>query len=217
MTINEKTDIKKLLTEISDLTIPVRISINGSRPVDDCRLIINNEGELLVQVPSGAYPDTGEVELTCAHPKGIYTFKSSILSMKDIGLEDAVYFKIDSPYTITTDEKRKFYRVRPSDSNPIQIRMALPDSDTINVQLMDIGGGGVSFAVPKNLNAFQIGDALYLDLHLPMYNWISALVIVRNLTMQKDAARIGVEFSRVSEDAYKTIMHYVAAKISARD
>jgi c-di-GMP-binding flagellar brake protein YcgR len=80
---------------------------------------------------------------------------------------------------------------------------------------MDIGGGGISFAVPKHISSFKIGDSLYLDLNLPTYNWISALVIVRNLKIQKEAARIGVEFSRVSEEAYKMIMQYVTSKISA--
>src|SRR5512145_2133009 len=100
-------------------------------------------------------------------------------------------------------EKRKYFRVRPSKANPIQIRLAVPDSDTINVNAMDIGGGGVSFAILKDAHNFNIGDSLYLDINLPAYHWLSALVVVKHITAAREAVYIGVEFSRVSENAYK--------------
>jgi c-di-GMP-binding flagellar brake protein YcgR len=115
------------------------------------------------------------------------------------------------------EEKRKHFRVRPSETNPIQIRLAVPESDAINVEVMDVGGGGISFAVLKSVNYFNVGDSLYLDINLPTYNWLSALVVVKNIAALKNMVRIGVEFSRISEDAYKMIMQYVTTKMMEKE
>ena len=92
----------------------------------------------------------------------------------------------------------------------------MPDSDIIDVEVMDIGGGGISFAVLKSANYLNIGDPLYLDINLPTYNWLSALAVVKNITTLQNTVRIGVEFSRVSEDAYKIIMQYITATMTEK-
>lgn len=215
MDFNKQQDIEKQLQEISDLSIQVNVVINNTISLTACRLIYTteNEKELFIQVPTGDYPETGNVELICAHPKALYVFKSKIISQKETGFEDSLYLRIEVPDNITHKERRKHFRVKPSEAYPIHIRLAVPDSDIINVVAMDIGGGGISFAVPEDINHFNIGDSLYLDVNLPVYNWLSALVIVKNITAQRKMVRIGVAFSRVSEDVYKMIMEYVADKI----
>ncbi len=211
-------DIDRYLQEISDLSMPVTIIINDNIALGDCRLIYKTDNiiELFIQVASGEYPSRGNLKLTCSHPKASYKFNSKILSQKELGVQDYMYFKISIPDKIIEEEKRQHFRVRPSATNPIQIRLAIPDSDSINVEVMDIGGGGISFAVSKSENYFNVGDSLYLDINLPTYNWISALVMVKNINIQQNSIRIGVEFSRVSEEAYKMIMQYVTAKMMER-
>jgi len=211
-------DIDRYLQEISDLSMPVTIIINDNIALGDCRLIYKTDNiiELFIQVAPGNYPSNGNLKLTCNHPKASYKFNSKIISQKELGVQDNMYFKIQIPDKIIEEEKRQHFRVRPSATNPIQIRLAIPDSDSINVEVMDIGGGGISFAVLKSENYFNVGDSLYLDINLPTYNWITALAMVKNITMQQNTIRIGVEFSRVSEDAYKMIMQYVTAKMMER-
>ena len=211
-------DVERHLQEISELSMPVTILINDKIPLGDCRLIYKTDNikELFIQVTSGNYPAKGDLKLTCSHPKASYKFNSKIISQKELGVQDYMYFKIEFPDKIIEEEKRQHFRVRPSATNPIQIRLAIPDSDSINVEVMDIGGGGISFAVSKSDNYFNVGDSLYLDINLPTYNWISALVVVKNITIQQNTIRIGVEFSRVSEEAYKMIMQYVTAKMMER-
>jgi c-di-GMP-binding flagellar brake protein YcgR len=215
MDLRKQQDMEKQLQEISELSIPVSVVINDNITLTNCRLIFKTDDskELFIQVTSGSYPETGDVKLTCAHPKALYTFESRIISQKQIDSQDYMYFKIQFPDTITEEEKRKYFRVRPSKTNPIQIRLAVPDSDSINVEVMDIGGGGISFALLKSVNYFNIDDSLYLDINLPTYNWLSALVVVKNIAIQQNMVRIGVEFSRVSEDAYTMIMQYVTGKM----
>jgi c-di-GMP-binding flagellar brake protein YcgR len=218
MDLEKQQDILRQLREISDLAISVSVIINDSITLNDCRLIYKTDKkiELLVQVASGNYPETGDVEIVCTLPKASYTFKSKIIPQQEIDSQDYKYFKIQLPDTITKEEKRQYFRIRPSETNPIQIRLAVPDSHAINVEVMDIGGGGISFAVMKNINYLNIGDPLYLDINLPTHSWLSALVEVKNITTLQNTVRIGVEFSRVSEVAYKTIMQYITAKITEK-
>jgi len=218
MDFEKQQDIEIQLWEISKLATSVSVIIDDTITLNDCKLIykIDNEKELLIQAGSGNYPDTGDVELICALPKASYTFKSSIISQKEIDSEGYKYFKIQFPNKITEEEKREYFRVRPSETNPIQIRLADPDSDVIDVELMDIGGGGISFAVLKSANYLNIGDPLYLDINLPTCNWLSALAVVKNITTLHNTVRIGVKFSRVSEDAYKTIMQYITTTITEK-
>jgi len=218
MVLEKAQDIAIQLREISELSMSVSVVINDAITLNDCRLIYktDEEQELLIQVVSGNYPETGDVELTCTLPKASYTFKSRIIPQKEIDPQYHKYFKIQFPDKLTEEEKRQYFRVRPSETNPIQIRLAVPDSDTIDVEVMDIGGGGISFAVAKSVNYLNIDDPLYLDINLPTYNWLSALAVVKNITVLQNTVRIGVEFSRVSEDAFKIIMQYITAKMTEK-
>ncbi len=77
---------------------------------------------------------------------------------------------------------------------------------------MDISEGGVSFIISKNINHFKVGDSLYLDINLPMHGNIYALADVKNVTHLQDMTRIGVEFSSLSEDAFRMVTQYVTTR-----
>jgi c-di-GMP-binding flagellar brake protein YcgR len=218
MVFDKKQDIEIQLREISELAMPVSVVMNDTIVLNDCRLIYKTDGEskLLIQTASGDCLETGDVELTCMLPKASYTFSSRIISQENSDSQDYMYFRIQFPDKLIEEEKRQFFRVRPSETNPIQIRLAVPDSETIDVEIMDIGGGGVSFAVQESANYFNIDDPLYLDINLPTYHWLSALAIVKNITTIQSTVRIGVEFSRVSEDAYAIIMQYITSAMTEK-
>jgi c-di-GMP-binding flagellar brake protein YcgR len=218
MLFEKQDDIAMQLREISELAMSVSVVINNKITLHDCRLICkaDKEMELSVQIASGNCPETGDVDLTCILPKASYTFRSRIIPETRTDSQGYRSFKIQFPDRITEEEKRQYFRVRPSETNPIQIRLAAPDSDTIDVEAMDIGGGGISFAVLKNENCFNIGDPLYLDINLPTFHWLSALAVIKNITALQNTVRIGVEFSRVSEDAYAIIMQYITATMTEK-
>jgi c-di-GMP-binding flagellar brake protein YcgR len=219
MDFERQLDIEKELLEISEFATSVSIVINNTTICNDCRLIYkpDNGKELFIQVASSIYFETGDVELTCALPGGLYTFKSRIIPQKEIDSQDRNYFKIQMPNKITKGERRQYFRVQPSETNPIQIRLAMPDSDAIDVEAMDVGGGGISFAVLKSLNYLNVGDQLYLDINLPTCNWLSALAEVKNITALQNTVRIGVGFSRISKDTYKIIMEYITSSITEKE
>jgi c-di-GMP-binding flagellar brake protein YcgR len=206
------------LREIAELAMSVSVVINNKITFNDCRLIYraDKDVELFVQIASGNCPERGDVDLMCVLPNASYIFKSRIIPQNRTDSQGCRYFKIQFPDKITGEKKRQYFRLRSSATNPIQIRLALPDSVTIDVEAMDIGGGGISFAVQKNENYFDIDDPLYLDINLPTYHWLSALTVVKNITALQNTVRIGVEFSRVSEDAYAIIMQYITAAMTEK-
>ena len=140
-----------------------------------------------------------------------YAFKSRIISQREIDSK-CLLLEIEFPDKITKEESRQYLRVRPSEAYPIEIRFALPDSDIMKVEAMDISGGGVSFIMSNNMHHFTVGDSLYLDINLPMYGNIYALADIKNVTHLQDMTRIGVGFANVSEDAFRIVTQYVTAQ-----
>ncbi len=210
--IKEKHVVDNYVQEITGQDMSVKVVINDAIVLDDCRLICGaeKEKELFVQAKPGDYPETGDVSLTCAYLDSLYTFKSRIVELKIIDPQH-MHLKIQFPDKISKEERRQHFRVQPTESNPIQLRLALPDSDFIDVETMDISGGGVSFVMTESVSHFKAGDELYLDISLPKHGDLYALAAVRNVIHLMDLTRIGVEFSHISEDAYKIIMQYVTA------
>lgn len=89
-------------------------------------------------------------------------------------------------------DRRKHVRVKPTGSNPIQLRFARPDSDLIDAETMDISQGGISFFMTEEKRNFKIGDELYLDITLPQFGNLCAFTTVRNVIHMRDVTRIGV-------------------------
>lgn len=213
MELKDQQAISSYMQTISELAMPIDVVINDDIAVAGCRLICEAGGgrELFIQVTPGDYPETADVRLVWTYSKMSYTFKNKIISQREIDSK-CLLLEIEFPDKITKEERRKYLRVRPSEEHPIEIRFALPDSDTIKVEAMDIGGGGVSFIMSNNINHFKVGDSLYLDINLPMYSNVYALANIKNVTHLQDMTRIGVEFSNISEDAFRIVTQYVTAQ-----
>lgn len=213
MELKDQQVINNSIQTISELSIPIDVVVNNGVAIAGCRLIRETAGggELFVRIITGDYPEKAEVKLAWTYSKALYAFKSKIISQKDIDSKFKL-LEIESPDKITKEERRKYLRVRPSEEHPIEIRFALPDSEAVKVQAMDISGGGVSFIMSDGLNYFKVGDSLYLDINLPMHGNIYALADVKNITHLQDTTRIGVEFSSLSEDALHVVTQYVTAQ-----
>lgn len=213
MELKDQQAINNYIQTISELAIPIDVVINNGVAISGCRLNCEAGGgkKLFIQVASGDYPETGDVKLTWTYSRALYAFKSKIISQRALD-SNFTLLEIEFPDRITKEERRKYLRVRPSEEHPIEIRFALPDSDTMKVEAMDISGGGVSFIMSNNINHIKVGDSLYLDINLPMNGNVYALADVKNITHLQDMTRIGVEFSSLSEDAFRIVTQYVTAQ-----
>ena len=91
----EKRTAKYYIREISELMVPVTVTINDTIELPNCLLFYEtgNSKELLVRTRPGKYPKSGEVHVTCAYSKALYIFKSKIVGIK----------KTDSKYAYIQD------------------------------------------------------------------------------------------------------------------
>jgi c-di-GMP-binding flagellar brake protein YcgR len=213
MELKDRQTINNYIQTISELAIPIDVVINNGLAIGGCMLICEAGGgkELFIQITCGDYPEAGDVKLTWTYSMAVYTFKSKIISQRALD-SNFMLLEIEFPDRITKEERRKYLRVRPSEEHPIEIRFALPDSDIVKVEAMDISGGGVSFIMSNHVKHFKVGDSLYLDISLPIHGNIYALADVKNITHLQDVTRIGVEFSSLSEDAFRIVTQYVTAQ-----
>lgn len=207
--ISAEETIDSHIREISDLKIPVRAIIDENIELSDCRLIYEDgeERQLLIQTRLGNYLKQREIEITYSHSKTFYTFKSRIISIKEIDFGYA-YLQILFPEAITGSERRKHFRIRPSKVWPIQIQVVLPDKKVVNLEARDISGGGISFVAPQCIGCFEIGALFSMDIAVPKAGKIQATANVRKVDKLLDIVRVGMEFSEISKTAQRIITEY---------
>lgn len=204
-------DIDDHLRDIAGKDIILRIHI-GEKILDDCRFCYN-EGtvdELFLLVENGCYLPQSGVNLSYAYLDSLYTITSTLLDCENIDSGHSL-LRITFPEKMIRQDRRKHVRLKPTGTNPIQLRFARPDSDLIDVEIMDISQGGISFFMTEEKRRFKTGDELYLDITLPEFGSMCAFTTVRNVIHLRDITRIGVQFSRISEDAHQTILQYITA------
>ncbi|MBA4391571.1 MAG: hypothetical protein C0399_11645 [Syntrophus sp. (in: bacteria)] len=201
------------IREISELMAPVTVTINDTIELANCILLYGTENnkELLIRTKPGIYPVTGEVHITCAYSKALCIFKSSIIGSKEIDPEYA-YLQINFPEEMAREERRKFFRVRPSKTNPIRIQFALVDKRVVTVEAMDISSGGTACILPGNLVKFKIGNSFPVVITFPMFGEVQTWVTVQRMARLLNMVRVGMVFSIMPEQAHFLIMSYVTMR-----
>jgi len=204
-----KSKVEAHLQEIAEMEIPVYVLIDELTVLSDCRLVYDEENrkELIIKAKPGHYPVKVRLKLTYANLRTLYSFKSEIISQKNI--DGSALLSIRIPETITKDERRRCFRVKPSEEIPVCIRIPLDDKMVIDTEAVDIASRGVSFVAPDNIGPFHIGNALPLTVSIPGFGDIQIEASVRNIEKMHEMTRIGMEFSEMSETEQRKIIQYV--------
>jgi DNA-binding response OmpR family regulator/c-di-GMP-binding flagellar brake protein YcgR len=213
MSFFEKRTVEYYIREISELMVPVTATINDTIELPNCLLFYEtwNSGELLVQTRPGKYPKIGEVAITCVYSKALYIFKSKIIGIKKIDSKYA-YLRIRIPETIAIEERRRFFRVKPSEREPVYMQFLLADKRRVTVEAMDISGGGLSCVLPNNLAKFKTGNSFHAAITLPAFGEIQAWVTVLSMIRLFNMVRIGMVYSIMSEPSHSLVMSYVTTR-----
>lgn len=213
--LREKHQVDRYIREITQEGMPVRVVIDETIVLDDCRFVCRDgkNKDLLIEaaLAPGEYPETGHASVTCAGASSFYTFESRVLSM-ELAEHRRMHVTIGFPDRITKRERRRHVRVRPLAANPLGVRMAVAGGEVVDVEPVDISGGGISFMMTEEVSRFKPGDAIELTIRVPMFGGVSVRAIVRNVIHLMDLTRIGVEFSSLSGDAFKAITEYVVER-----
>lgn len=213
--LREKHQVDHYIREIAEQNMPVRVVIDDTIVLDDCRLVLlgGAKRDLLIEasLAPGEYPETGRATVTCAGDKSLYTFATKVLSI-ELAEHRRMHLTIQYPDRVTKRERRRHVRVRPSATRPVSARIADGNGEAIRVEPVDISTGGISFMMTEEVARFKSGDALDLTVSVPAFGEVRARATVRSVVHLMDLTRIGVEFSSLPDDALRGIAEYVAER-----
>ncbi len=209
--LRQRHQVDRYLDEIIRDNLPARIIIDGTITLDDCRFISKRGKQTILLdtgLMSGEYPETGHAAVTFSGAVSLYKFSTPMLSI-DIVENRRMRLTLQFPDTITKRERRKHIRVKPHKVHPVAVRLLVSNSQTIDVEPVDISQGGISFMLTEYVTRFKSGDPVDLIISIPRSENLSAGAVIKNVIHLMDLTRIGAEFSVLSDDAVKTIMEYI--------
>lgn len=213
--LREKHQVDQYIREIAEQNMPVRVVIDDTIVLDDCRLVVlgGAKRDLLIEasLAPGEYPETGRATVDCAGDSSLYTFATKVLSI-ELAEHRRMHLTIQYPDRVTKRERRRHVRVRPSATRPVSARIADGNGEAIHVEPVDISTGGISFMMTEEVARFKSGDALDLTVTVPPFGEVRARATVRSVVHLMDLTRIGVEFSSLPDDALRGITEYVAGR-----
>jgi len=209
----QKRTAKYYIQEICELMVPVTVTINDTIELPNCLLHYEtrNGAELLVRTRPGKYPKSGKVRVTCVYSRALYTFKSRIVGIKETRSKYACIV-IKYPENIVIGERRRFFRVKPSEKEPVHMQFMLPDKRTVTVEAMDISGGGIACVLPNILAKFKAGNSFHMAIMLPTFGEVQAWVTVLTTARLFNMVRISMVYSIMSEPAHGLIMSYLTLR-----
>jgi c-di-GMP-binding flagellar brake protein YcgR len=209
--LRDKHHVSRYLDEIMRDDLTARVVIDGTITLSDCRIVSTRDSADIIldtNLTSGEYPETGHADVTFAGEISLYKFSTAMLSI-DITPKRRMRLTLRSPDTITKKERRRHVRVKPPEVHPVAVRVLVANSETINVEPVDISEGGISFVLTEYVTHFKSGDLVDLVITIPRVKNLSAEAIIKNVIHLMDLTRVGAQFSVLSEEAAKTIVEYV--------
>ena len=198
-----------LIQEVFELRLPVRAVLNNNLELTGCSLICEtgNKKEILVQIGPCDCPEQGDIHLSWTHLSALYSCTCAIVSKEEV--DSKIYVRALFPDKIAKEERRKYFRVRPSESRPVLVRFTLADKRVVNIEAVDVSGGGIAFVVPHNISLFQIGDTLFLNIAFPALGEIKSAAVIKDIFRHLNMVRIGMEFLEMPETTQNVVMRYV--------
>lgn len=208
--LRDKRLVESYVDEIMREDMPARIVIDNIT-IDNGMFVLRNSTKYIVlETPliSGEYPEQGKALVTFAGSTSLYKFQAEIISI-DLAENRRMRFTLQFPDKIVKQERRKHVRVKPPEKQPVIVRLSLADDKKIDARIADISQGGISLMITESVIHFKTGDTIDLVIHMPRYDKLSAVAIIRNIIHLMDLTRIGAEFSGLTDRAVQTIIDYV--------
>ena len=113
---------------------------------------------------------------------------------------------------IQNHERRRYFRVNPSMSNPILTTIRDNDVQWKSLPVKDISLGGVAFYFPNDSQPIPVGTTIpNLQLTLPQQGPINASGVVRRIDQNDDNRRAvcALEFTRMPTSSDRILYNYL--------
>jgi c-di-GMP-binding flagellar brake protein YcgR/CheY-like chemotaxis protein len=209
MNFTEQQIQNNFLREIAELSLPVQVVIDNAAEIANCRLVykLGREKKLFIRMKKGDYPVMGNVNFTCTYANALYKFNSNIIC-SDKTDPEYHYLQIQIPEKMTIEERRRFFRVKPSEQKPVNVSFTLPDSRIITVEALDISGGGLSIVIPSDITVFHVNQCISLSISLPDFSTVDTNAVIKGIFRLLNMDRIGMAFLNITEATQSVLMQY---------
>ena len=187
-----------LLTAIIDVDVPNR------------RVVIDRGSDEAI---NGKLVESDRVVLVSAHEKVKVQF--SVKQVREIEHDGRPAFSIALPAEMLKLQRREFFRVRTSASEPARVRMPLGQTDMVELQALDISIGGLAAFVQLPESRLEIGTRFPgSSLQLGVGNSFPVELELRNVNDVRlrngtDTTRAGFMFVDLPESAQQQIQRYL--------
>lgn len=218
--IRSQTQIAQILSAISEnreivtayfnrgrqfvLTAIVEVDVPGRRVVID-RGSDEAVNEKLLQ--------SDRVVLVSAHEKVKVQF--SVKQVREIDYRGEPAFAITLPSELLKLQRREFFRVRTSPSEPVRVRLPLRPEETIELQALDLSIGGLAAFVQLPADRMGIGTRFPgATLQVGMGSSFNVELELRNVNPVRlrsgvESTRAGFMFVGLPESAQQQIQRYL--------
>ena len=169
---------------------PVRATVLAQDP-HHLRLQLPHEGP--------HFPTGRAVEVFYQNDRGVFRLSTDVLGQEERTLS------LRHTERVSHEQKRKFFRKRVSE--PARVRHDTEDAEPLFTRLLDLGGGGASFANPDGV--FKLGDLVRIDLTARDGTHLSLHAKVLRLSEQGNVCH--VEFYSVRESLRDKIYNLIFA------
>ncbi len=109
-------------------------------------------------------------------------------------------------------ERRRYLRVHPAQTNPVQVTVALNDGVVRAAAVRDVSLGGVAFQFPQDSSLLPVGEKITpIQLELPELGLVEAQGVVRRYDRPSEEAPpiLAVEFTRLPYSGEKKLFKYI--------
>ena len=186
------------------LTAIVHVDLPGRRVVIDRGSDETTNARLL---------ESDRIVLVSAHEKVKVQF--SVKQVREIEYDGQPAFSIALPAELLKLQRREFFRVRASASEPVRVRLPLGGLEPLQIEALDIGIGGVSAFVQLPPGRTEIGTRFAdASVQIGVGSSFAVALELRNVNEVRlrngtDATRAGFRFIDLPESAQKQIQRYL--------
>ena len=137
-----------------------------------------------------------------------YFFRTQVVEKLDNGPTYGTY-RIKRPEAIEPDNRRVYFRIRPSDDLPVWVHFQHGQKKAFRVLVEDISAGGVHLIMPDSLKWEQVHDPLSCILCLPDQSKIPMGISPRHKRSLLGVVHIGAEIVSIASADRARIIDYV--------
>lgn len=210
--------VAKILSDAVSLGVDVLVTASDYLQIPRCRLKgLDGEPDHMVLMVPRKYALFPQTSIDCRFTAidTPFFFQTQVVEKLD---SDPTYgtYRIECPDAIEPDNRRVYFRIRPSDDLPVWVHFHYGQKKAFRALVEDISAGGVQLIMPDSLKWKPANDPLSCILCLPDQSKIHIGISPRHKRNLLGVVHIGAEIVSIDEEDRGRIIDYVNERIKSQ-